>query len=424
MKKRIASVCLVAAILFSLTTVAAAATADQMTDLEGHWAKEYIAAGMEANLFQGVSETSFEPDETVTRSMFVTVLGRFAESLNYEVKGASDKGFEDVAEDQWYTEYVNWAAANEIVNGYSETVFGTNDAVSREQLCTMIYRFLTVYAKVTLPEFETQEAFQDQAEISDYATEAVKVCQGLGLIQGSDGKFEPQKGATRAEMAAIFYRLTATMQELSGEGSTPTGPSGGGIPEGGFSSFEELADHYMEKLASAIGENDYLSFQDGIHLTVPLSSILQDEFQFNVIVNGLGELTIDDLLNDRADLFSYATADMMAELDQIGQNVIDNEATLNEFLSYITKIEIQDSGELFLDNSSGNLKFSPAGEQSPILQMLAGLSDLLTTTGNSTLLADYRSEGSKTEFCIPIVVYGHLDDEESSYVSSLTLRII
>lgn len=420
MKKRVCALLLTGALLTGLGTQALGAEAAEMTDLQGHWAAEAAASGIQAGLFQGVGDNRFAPDAAVSRAMFVTVLGRFAKSQKYETAGAAGTGFQDVEKDQWYTEFVNWAAANKIVNGMSQDRFGVEEPVTRQQLCAMIYRFLTEYCKLELPETKAEESFSDEAAISAYAKDAVAACQALGLVQGSGGAFRPESGATRGEMAMIFFRLTKTMETLRQE-EKPSNPGGGQVPAE-QKTFPEAAQGYKDQLAEELGENPYFSVNDGIRLTVPLSQVLQDEFQFQVVVNGIGSLSVGDLLNDRAALFSYATKEMMAEMNQVGQTVMDQQAVLNAFLARVTRIEVTGTETVFLKNSAGQLKFAPGSGTEPVLKMLAGLSSLLTKEGNGLLLSQFQ-QTEKTSFLIPITVYGKTNGQEDSYESVLTLTI-
>lgn len=173
------------------------------TDVQNHWAKEYVDFVVERGLFNGVSETEFSPNTSMTRGMFVTVIGRLA-GISAESSGATD--FEDVSPDSWYAPYVAWAAENGIVTGTSDTTFTPDRAVTREEMSVLLSRYAE-FAGITLKEGETV-IFTDSDEISDYAEEAVAAMAGAGLIEGTgDGTFAPQKTATRAEVAALLTRF-------------------------------------------------------------------------------------------------------------------------------------------------------------------------------------------------------------------------
>ena len=172
------------------------------TDMKDHWAEEYVDFVVERGLFNGVSDTEFSPDTSMTRSMFVTAIGRLAGV------SASDgvTRFEDVAADSWYAPYVAWAAENGVVTGTSETTFDPDRAITRQEMAALLSRYAE-FAEIELTEGEAV-TFTDSDEISGYAKEAVAVMASAGLIEGmGDGTFAPKETATRAEVATLLARF-------------------------------------------------------------------------------------------------------------------------------------------------------------------------------------------------------------------------
>lgn len=113
-------------------------------------------------------------------------------------------GFTDVPSDAWYAGAVNWSAARGIVTGYSTGAFGPEDAVTREQLAAMLYR----YAGTPEPT-GSLDGFNDKDAVSDYAADALCWAVDEGLLTGKGGGWlNPAGTATRAEMAAILMRFT------------------------------------------------------------------------------------------------------------------------------------------------------------------------------------------------------------------------
>ena len=208
MKRKICALAVTAALSISLLTTPASALETSFADVSGHWAEEAVSAVVEKGLFNGTSEDTFSPDVSMNRGMFVTVLGRFAEGMGFEVSGTP--AFEDVPADAYYARYVAWGAENGIVNGVSETSFAPDANVTREQMCALFVRFLD-FIKYHIPE-TGDLTFVDADSISDWAVEPVKTAVTLGLIQGKpaadDGTaFDPAGKATRAEVATVFLRL-------------------------------------------------------------------------------------------------------------------------------------------------------------------------------------------------------------------------
>ena len=117
--------------------LAAETKVDQFTDVQNHWAKESIQFVVENDLFNGVSETSFAPNSTMTRGMVTTVLYRLVGSP--EVSGESV--LDDVPDGLWYSDAVNWAVANNVARGIKTNMFQPNDPVTREDLASMMFGF-------------------------------------------------------------------------------------------------------------------------------------------------------------------------------------------------------------------------------------------------------------------------------------------
>ena len=147
----------------------------------------------------------FSPNMTLSRGMLVTILYRMSGSP--EVSGLFNP-FDDVAEGTWYTEAVKWAAENGIVNGYGDGLFGPDDEITREQMVTILYRYIQYNGGGFKGMWMFLLDFEDKAEISEWAYEAVCWCVMKGIVIGKPGNvFDPQEYATRAETAAFIVRF-------------------------------------------------------------------------------------------------------------------------------------------------------------------------------------------------------------------------
>ena len=156
----------------------------------------------EKGIMDGTGIDRFSPNAPLTRAMIVTILYRMAGSPS--VSGSSD--FTDVAAGKWFAKAVAWAAANGIVNGYGDSLFGPNDPVTREQLAAILYRY-AVYGGMTAVTLEENlGSFADTAQLSAYAIQAMNWAVGQGLINGSGSNLVPKAQATRAQVAAIIHR--------------------------------------------------------------------------------------------------------------------------------------------------------------------------------------------------------------------------
>lgn len=173
------------------------------SDTANHWAAESIAFCAARELFKGVGGGRFAPDAPMTRAMFATVLYRIAGMP--AVSGANS--FYDVAAGQWYTDAILWGQSTGIITGYGNGLFGTNDLVTREQMCVMLSRYLQ-WAGYELPAVTAAKQFGDKAQISKWAADNVAFCQTRGLINGQpNNRFAPKANATRAENSTVLQRM-------------------------------------------------------------------------------------------------------------------------------------------------------------------------------------------------------------------------
>lgn len=176
----------------------------QFDDVKGHWAEKAINFVVERNIFKGTSAHKFEPNSTITRGMFVTLLGRVAKVDPSSYKQSS---FSDVPNAAYYMPYVEWAKKQGIVNGVSATKYAPNDLVTREQMAVMLDNFTKAYGW-TLPEIDAGKLFADDSEIASWSKHAVYTMQKAGIITGKNGnRFDPKGKATRAEGAAVLQRF-------------------------------------------------------------------------------------------------------------------------------------------------------------------------------------------------------------------------
>lgn len=224
MKKRIISLLLVFTMLFSLLPASALAaqtgstgtqssqsTAAQQTTAkaasfadvkETDWfyaAVQYAAAN---GFFSGTSATTFSPDGTMTRGMFVTVLARMAgvKAADYS---AADNGFTDVSPDAYYAPFVTWAAQYGITGGTGEGTFSPNALITRQQMAVFFVKYFETMGVdyATGANITTQPGDLDQ--VADWAKDAVLKLWKQGLLSGDGKNFDPTGDASRAQAAAL-----------------------------------------------------------------------------------------------------------------------------------------------------------------------------------------------------------------------------
>ena len=175
------------------------------------WSHAGIDYAIENGLMNGVSTTKFEPDESMTRAMLVTVLWRYAGEPNEGVNN-----FTDVPNGTWYTKAVAWAAHNGVVNGVGNGRFDPDGEITREQMAVILFRYCGSIGIDTSARADLS-AFPDAPKVSGYAVEALSWAVKTGLITGSaeGGKvyLEPQGNATRAQGATILMRFIKNVVE-------------------------------------------------------------------------------------------------------------------------------------------------------------------------------------------------------------------
>ena len=174
------------------------------TDINGHWAKEHILFAVSRGLFSGTSKTTFSPNTTLTRGMFVTALGRLAgiDPADYQ-----NRKFTDVKANAYYAPYVNWAASKGIVGGTTSTTFAPDSNITREQMAVIMKNYADKMG-YSIPKTLEAVTFADNAQISSWAKDAVKAMQQAGVLSGKENnRFDPQGNATRAEAATVLHRF-------------------------------------------------------------------------------------------------------------------------------------------------------------------------------------------------------------------------
>ena len=215
MKRRILSLLLSVVMVITMAPTAAmaaqketgeAAESSGFTDVSGEdWFYGYVVQAVEKKLFGGVGEDRFDPSGTMSRAMFVTVVGRMAgvDTSLYSGNG----GYSDVTAGSWYAPYVVWASENKVAQGYGGGKFGPNDAVTREQMAVILYRYAQ-YKGYDTSASNSLNGYTDVGGVSSWALTAMQWANAEGLINGtSSTTLSPTSGATRAEVAQILMRF-------------------------------------------------------------------------------------------------------------------------------------------------------------------------------------------------------------------------
>lgn len=232
------------------------------------WYYDAVCYAYGNNLFNGTSATTFSPESSMTRGMFITVLGRMAgveeftsdvaivtgsdvrmrsePNTNCSIVATTKKydavkvlgttssggytwynvsyggktgyirgdyisaysgGLSDLKNGQYYTGYVQWAYQTGILNGFASGSISANSNITREEMALLLYNYANKYG-ITLPKTNSAQSFTDSSSISSAASAAVTALQQAGVINGmGNGIFAPKNTATRAQVAKIFMEF-------------------------------------------------------------------------------------------------------------------------------------------------------------------------------------------------------------------------
>lgn len=207
--------------ILSVIPMSAFAAASSFTDVpQNAWYYEPVTYMAENGYMSGTGDNKFSPNQTTTRAMFVTVLGRIAGIDQNQYKGTCT--FRDVKKD-WAEPYIAWAAENNIVNGVGDNRFGPNNYVTREQAAVILFNYLKKDYTLTIDSKFLDNA-PDKINVSSWAVEAMQWATSAALMRGdANGTLRPRYSATRAEIATIFKRFIEIKTDL--ENNKPDVPT-------------------------------------------------------------------------------------------------------------------------------------------------------------------------------------------------------
>ncbi len=238
MKKRLISILLLVAMLFSLFPAEAIAFAgdnsntavntaqekkleNPFTDVrESSWYYDAVQYARFNGFFSGTSANTFAPDGTMNRGMFVTVLGRMAGVDQSVYKGQS--AFSDVAADAYYAPFVAWASKHGITAGVGNDKFDPEGLIDREQMAVFFIRYFAVFGVDydTVANITTVPA--DLDAVSPWARDAVLKLWKTGLLAGDGVSFNPKGNASRAQAATLCMRTDKAVKTWFRESGVPS----------------------------------------------------------------------------------------------------------------------------------------------------------------------------------------------------------
>lgn len=205
-KKRFISLLMVAAMIMTMIPFSAFASETTASDLDGHWAEKVITEWMDYGVIKGYEDGTVRPNNSITRAEMTAMLDRV---MDYQTK--ADNTFSDL-QDTWYTDVILKANAAGVIGGYPDGTVKPDATITRQEAVAMFSRVLSLDT-----ENAPEASFTDNADVADWAKDAVNAMAAKGYIHGSDGQFRPNDGITRAEVITIFNNIFADLYQASGE---------------------------------------------------------------------------------------------------------------------------------------------------------------------------------------------------------------
>lgn len=216
MKKMLATTLTTAIILGS--ALPAFAETNPFTDITGSYAKDAIIQLQKEGILTGIDAEHFDPQGTLTRAQFVTIL---VKALKLEVDPKAVSSFTDV--EGWAVPYIEAAKKYGIIDGVGEGLFAPNATVTREQTVVIMVKSLEKQGKLDVT--DATLTFTDADSISDWAKKFVAIAVKYGLITGNpDGSFNPQGNATREQAAILGSNFLKGLDQVKDDNKPDTKP--------------------------------------------------------------------------------------------------------------------------------------------------------------------------------------------------------
>ncbi len=178
------------------------------------WFYNAVADVASKGIVAGISDTAYEPNGTLTRAMFITMLHRYAGEpvVNFAMS------YTDIGEN-WYTEAVRWASSTGVVKGFDNNSFRPDDSITREQAAAMLQRYAE-FAKESNPLWNETNilSYDDFDTISEWAIPAIQWAAGAGVMKGrTDSTIDPTENITRAEIAQMLVNYMGAVEKYKVE---------------------------------------------------------------------------------------------------------------------------------------------------------------------------------------------------------------
>ncbi|MBR0326894.1 MAG: S-layer homology domain-containing protein, partial [Clostridia bacterium] len=227
--KRFLSLLIALSMLLSIVPVTAFASSDSKSILvnpfddvkDGDWFYDAVQYARINGFFRGTTDTTFDPSGTMTRGMFITVLGRMAGVDTTQYNGEMHP-FADIKSDMYYAPYVAWAVKYNIAQGTGDSNFSPDALITREQMATFFVRYLDRFGVKCDTDKKINTYPADIDSVTGYAKSAVLKLWEKGLLSGDGVSFNPTANATRAETATLATRFDEVVETWYKEYGIPS----------------------------------------------------------------------------------------------------------------------------------------------------------------------------------------------------------
>ncbi len=164
---------------------------------------DFITLLTEYDLMEGRTDVIFAPDSNITRAEFISVLANIGGEDLTQYHGETP--FLDVDSNVWYAPQIEWAYKTGLINGLTETVFGPENGITKEEAALLIVRMAATLPEYTFPEINDEVAFVDSGDISPWAAEAISTLQKGDIYNGDgNGYIYPKRYLKRGEAAKVL----------------------------------------------------------------------------------------------------------------------------------------------------------------------------------------------------------------------------
>lgn len=353
--KKIIAAALIAALLPNV--IYAQSRFTDMDDYE--WAQESVDALYERGVIKGTSDTEYSPAAEMKRGDFALMLARY-----FELSGADGENYSDVNGDTYYADAIlNLKAAG----AYDGDLFEPERTVTREEAMSLIYNTLYNTVGVSEEQFSDNAAqyYSDAQDIKWDKINAVATLTNIGIVQGDEGRFMPQKTMTRAELAVMFFNL----EEKDLKGSKAEIPSNSDLAAM-INVTADTSDNGKQYSASGINQSVVLvenaSYTaSGVTLSKVSGGSLSPESSYLKGLNSaLAAENAQVMLSNTSVLSSADNSDAVFALDNSEIMVLDSALVTTGYASSAAAISYD--GRITMQNT----RLSTAGDESPVIKVL------------------------------------------------------